>query len=98
MASWESPSSVYSESDPKVGTLANGYVPVWNSGSLVNTNLYANTSNGNLGIGHTGGRERLDVAGNMVLSSGNIFLSHDSAANTNNDYIKIDDTNGIELG
>lgn len=98
LASWESPSAVYSESDPKVGALSNGYVPVWNSGSLVNASMYTNLSNGNFGFGTTNNRERLDVAGNMVLSSGNIFSSHDSATNANNDYVKIDDTNGLELG
>jgi hypothetical protein len=61
---WVNPSSVFSESDPKVGALTAQYIPVWGSTTLVNGSIY---DNGKVGIGTNNPKARFHVADSAVV-------------------------------
>ncbi|MEY4925820.1 MAG: hypothetical protein RI894_256, partial [Bacteroidota bacterium] len=69
-ATWAAP-SILTESDPKVGSLTNRYVPRWNGTTLENTNIY---SNGNVGIGTTSPTALLSI-GTGYFNNTNAIMS-----------------------
>lgn len=52
----------------------------------------------NVGIGITNPIEKLDVDGDLYLRGDDIYMSHDAATNTNNDYMSYNDVNTLSLG
>ncbi len=53
------------------------------------------TEEGNVGIGTVSPKEALHINGDILVQGQDIYISHDGAANTNNDYIAYDDATVI---
>jgi hypothetical protein len=52
----------------------------------------------NVGIGLTTPLERLDVNGDIYVRGDDVYMSHDNAGNTNNDYFSYNDVNLLPFG
>lgn len=52
----------------------------------------------NVGIGTNSPLEKLDVVGDIYVRGHDIYMSHDNATNTNNDYLSYNDVNSLSLG
>ena len=66
---WVNVKGVAVETDPKVGTLASGYVPRWNGTTLEDGTIF--NSGTNVGIGTATPTDELHVVGNIKMQDGN---------------------------
>lgn len=62
-ASWVNPNTVFTETDPKIGSLTTNYLSKWNGTTLANTQIFDNGTN--IGIGTTTPNFKLHVNGSM---------------------------------
>lgn len=75
-----------------------GDLMLQNYDSSWTTFLTAQASSGNVGIGLTNPLTKLDVNGDVYARGNNIYLSHDAATNTNNDYFTMHDAEANTTG
>ncbi|QLH47153.1 MAG: hypothetical protein HWD58_16925 [Bacteroidota bacterium] len=67
IVTWVNPSAVFSETDPKVGTLTANYIPKWGTSTLQNGSIF---DNGKVGIGTSVPSARLHVSDSSVVFTG----------------------------
>lgn len=84
-ASWVN-ANLFSETDPKVGTLSSNKIPKWNGTTLTDGLIF--DSGANVGIGTITPTQKLDVAGTTRTSS--LQITNGAA----NDFILKSDANG----
>lgn len=83
----------FTELDPKVGVITNGYIPVWNGSNLVTSSIYQNPS-GNIGIKTATATVPLDVNGIVQTSE---FFKVTNSGNTNKVGFQLLNANGTGI-
>ncbi|MBL7754271.1 MAG: tail fiber domain-containing protein, partial [Chitinophagaceae bacterium] len=64
IVTWVNPSAVFSETDPKVGTLTANYIPKWGTSTLQNGSIF---DNGKVGIGTSSPSARFQVLDSAIV-------------------------------
>ena len=81
---WVNPTSLFTESDPKVGSLTNNYFPKWEDTKLVNGLLFDDGNN--MGIGTASPNAKLEILTNnikpLIISSSNTIATDLTFKNT----------------
>lgn len=93
---WASLSSILTETDPKVGTLSTNYLSKWNGSTLANTQVYDNSLF--VGIGTTAPTAKLDINGNLKVSTGIVVDGNGANNGTNTNTLSFGTGSGEAIG